>query len=141
MQARAAPIQCLFSGEILMTDFLAPAEGTRCNQLLLFWLDSVLSASGPVPRWILPFSHDNVQKKSLVDQMAADKVLGTEGKYAQLRVLFMCLAKKQGCLCSLDCGLGILELPQRVCPRKLAEGFTGHCSSFARQLVPMLKQR
>ncbi|CAJ1365416.1 unnamed protein product [Effrenium voratum] len=40
-------------------------------------------------RWILPFSHDNVQKKSLVDQMAADKVLGTEGKYAQLRVLFM----------------------------------------------------
>lgn len=39
-------------------------------------------------RWILPFSHDNMQAKSLVDQMA-DEEMGADGRFAQLRVLLL----------------------------------------------------
>lgn len=43
-------------------------------------------------RWILPFSHDNMQRKSLVDQMAEDKNAGEVGedvRFAQMRVLLL----------------------------------------------------
>lgn len=40
-------------------------------------------------RWILPFSHDNMRRKSLVDQMAEDEDMGDDCRYAQARVLFL----------------------------------------------------
>ena len=40
-------------------------------------------------RWVLPFSHDNMQPKSLLDQMTPIGIAGLEGKFAQLRLLFM----------------------------------------------------
>ena len=48
--------------------------------------------SNGVCRWILPFSHDNMQRKSLVDQMAEDKNAGEVGedvRFAQMRVLLL----------------------------------------------------
>jgi len=40
-------------------------------------------------RWVLPFSHDNMRCKSLVDQMAEDEDMGDDCKYAQARVLLL----------------------------------------------------
>ena len=45
-------------------------------------------------RWVLPFSHDNMQPKSLLDQMAPNKRVGVEGQFAQLRLLFLHLGKQ-----------------------------------------------
>ena len=45
-------------------------------------------------RWVLPFSHDNMQPKSLLDQMAPNKRVGVEGQFAQLRLLFLPLERQ-----------------------------------------------
>ncbi|CAE7373274.1 glgB [Symbiodinium sp. CCMP2456] len=47
-------------------------------------------------RWVLPFSHDNMQPKSLLDQMAPNKRVGVEGQFAQLRLLFLYMVGMPG---------------------------------------------
>ena len=44
-----------------------------------------------------------MQPKSLLDQMAADKEMGIEGQFAQLRLLFLCL-DKHNLHRSIQCG-------------------------------------
>ena len=75
--------------------FLNYAYNERClDTKTLLWLPCCVSLL--MARWVLPFSHDNVQRQSLVDQMAEDKNVGEIGedvRYAQLRVLLLSLVK------------------------------------------------